>query len=159
MKNKAQAWGLDIIVAASIFAVGIVTFYFYAINYSNQSQEIYQDLSYQGEKMADALLSTGYPENWNSTNVVTPGILTNSKVNNTKLENLYILANSNHNNTKSLLNINYNFYFNFSEPIIISGTHIQGIGEIYTNSHNLIKITRLTTYNNKPVSLNIYVWN
>ena len=51
---------------------------------------------------------------------------------------------------------------NFSEPILIQGVPIAqgGIGMSFEEHQvvNLIKITRVTTYQNKVVSFNLYVW-
>jgi len=52
---------------------------------------------------------------------------------------------------------------NFSEEIIINGTAIleKGIGKSPQGEQtkNIIKITRAAIYQNKIVSLNLYIWD
>ena len=64
--------------------------------------------------------------------------------------------------SKSIFNTKYDYFFNFSVPIKIDGNEIPegGIGKPFNNeeTQNLIKITRLTIYKNKPETLNLYIW-
>ena len=158
MTKNAQGWGFDILIASMLFLLAIILFYFYTLNNSPESEETYQALSYDGDIIADVLLSPGYPENWDSSNVITPGILTGNKINDTKLENFYNLAQTNYEKSKSLFNTRYNYYVNLSVPIIIN-TQIDGIGNKPVEPKNLIKTTRFTIYNNTLVSLNVYIWD
>ena len=158
-KNKAQAWGFDIIVASTLFLIGIVVFYIYAINNSGQSEEIYNSLSYDGNAIADSLLSEGSPENWNLGNIVSIGLMSNDKINNTKLEIFYNLSRDNYDAARAVFNTPNNYFVNFSVPIIFNGTQIPGIGLQYSNPQNLIKVARFTIYNDKPVTMNVYMWN
>ena len=156
---RAQAWGFDLMIASILFLGGIIVFYIYSLNYPEEGRETLERLSYDGWIIADNLLSEGFPINWNETNVVRIGILTNERVNETKLERLYNLANTDYQKTKALFNTKYHYYFTFSEQIVLpTYGPISGIGLIPTNPTNLIKITRLIVYQNKPVSLDIYVW-
>lgn len=159
-KNKhAQAWGIDLMIASVIFTVAIVFFYFYTLNQPGEAQETIDALYYDGKIIADSILSEGYPKDWNLTNVVTTGILTNNKINETKLERFYNLSNSTYAKTKTLFNTKYNYYFFLNENMIIDGTTIQGIGKEPLNDKNLIKITRFTVYKDKPMTAYLYVWD
>lgn len=158
-KNKAQAWGFDLIVASTVFLVGMIIFYVYAINNSAQSEEAYNRLSYDGNAIADSLLSEGSPADWNSANVVFIGILSQNEINSTKLLQFHDLSQNNYNKTKAMFNTPYNYYLNFSSQITIESTIIQGIGMDYDSPRNLIKISRFTIYNGKPITLNLYMWN
>lgn len=77
MKRNAQAWGFDIIVATGIFIVGIIAFFLYTINYPTGEQEKLDDLLYEGNIIADNLLSEGYPLNWTNITVSKIGLLSN----------------------------------------------------------------------------------
>lgn len=157
--NKhAQAWGIDLMIASVIFTVAIVFFYFYALNEPNEAQETIDALYYDGKIITDSILSEGYPKNWNSTNVVTIGILSQNKINETKLERFYNRSDLTYAKTKTLFNTKYNYYFFLNEDMIIDGTTIQGIGKEPLNDKNLIKITRFTVYKEKPMTAYLYVW-
>jgi len=65
-----QGWGFDLIVAFVIFSVALVSFYFYAVNYSTQDEGTFKDLQYESQFIGDILLSTGSPEDWSLENVV-----------------------------------------------------------------------------------------
>lgn len=158
MKLKAQAWGTDLMVASVIFTSAIVFFYFYALNDPNEAQESIDSMLYDGRIIADVILSEGYPKNWSSGDVVTIGILTNNKINETKLERFYDLAIFNYPRTKSLFNTKYNYYFNFSETMFIGAAPINGIGSKPLNQKNLVKISRFTVYKDKPMSAYLYIW-
>jgi len=158
MKNKkAQAWGIDLMIALSIFLFGIIAFYLYALN-SPQNQTQLDSLLYEGSLVADNLLSEGSPSNWNEGTVTKLGILSNSKINETKLEMLYNLTESDYPRTKFILGTKENFFINLSEPITIQSETIDGIGLSPTDPTNLVRISRLTIYKNKPVNLEVYVW-
>jgi len=165
--KKAQVWGFDLIIASIIFISGILLFYVYSINYPKESYEKLDGLFNDGEFIAEGLLAEGFPINWTQDNVIRIGLTTNNKINETKLENFYLLSNNQTNplgykKSKSLLSTGYNFFMNFSEPILIQGVPIAqgGIGMSFEEHQvvNLIKITRVTTYQNKVVSFNLYVW-
>ncbi|MFH1365693.1 MAG: hypothetical protein ABIH28_03855 [archaeon] len=159
MRNKkGQAWGMDLMVAIVIFSVGITAFYFYTINSSEETQEIITRLFYDGNIIASDILSEGAPMNWETGNVVKIGILSNNRINETKLENFYLLSTSDYPKTKTIFNTRFNYYFFISEPMIIGGNPIEGLGKKPENSKNLVKITRLTLYKEKPVTFVIYIW-
>ena len=163
-QKKAQAWGFDAMVASLIFISGIVIIYVYAINYPKESQETLDKFFTEGEFATEMLLSEGLPTNWDETNVVRLGITTNNKLNETKLERFYNLANNQsqqgYAKVKSLLNIKHNFFMNFSQQIVINGNNVGGIGQNFdgVQTKNIIKINRATIYQNKIVSFNIYIW-
>ena len=156
--KKGQAWGFDLMIASIIFIAGIIAFYFYALN-TPETETTINRLSYDGNIIASTLLSEGSPTNWDENNVISPGILTNNKINETKLESFYNLAASNYQKTKNLFNTRYEFYIFLSEEnFTISGNEVQGIGSQPASPENLIKISRITIYKTKPLTLNIDVW-
>ena len=156
--KKGQAWGFDLIVAFFLFTGGIVLFYYYSLNYSTEGKQAIEGLSYDGNLIADGLLSEGFPDNWNKTNVTKIGLLNEKKINQTKLERFYNLSVDDYSRTKSLFNTKYNYFLTMSEPIIIDGGEIEGIGQRNLNPKNLVRVTRFTIYQNKPVTLHIEMW-
>jgi len=156
--KKAQAWGFDLMVAAIIFMFGVFAFYLYSIN-QGDSEEIINSLSSDGKLVASFILSEGFPEDWSLTNVAKIGILTGSRINETKLESFFTLSAADYNKAKSLLNTKYNYYFFLDENLTIAGNQVEGIGLKPTSSQNLIKTTRFTIYKEKPVTAYLYTWN
>ncbi|MGV8131324.1 MAG: hypothetical protein ACP5N7_04465 [Candidatus Pacearchaeota archaeon] len=156
--KKAQAWGFDIIVATGIFIVGIIAFFLYTINYPTGEQEKLEDLLYEGNTVANSLLSEGYPLNWTTSTVSKIGLLTENKIDQTKLEYFNELATTDYARTKSILGTKYNYFINFSRPIEISGLEVEGIGFLSEETINSIKVSRVSIYQNKPISLEVQVW-
>ncbi|MFQ5531753.1 MAG: hypothetical protein ACE5ES_04015 [Candidatus Nanoarchaeia archaeon] len=146
--KKAQAWSLDLVVASLIFLVGIITLYIYAVNFSSQSQEQLNELFYEGNLASELILSDE-----------DLGILTDGKVNQTKLDDFYGLS---YQEQRNLLGVKNDFYFNITGLESPSGTPISYVGNppsVGSGSENLIQITRLTIYKNRPVKINFFAWN
>jgi hypothetical protein len=172
INNKmGQAWGIDMIVAFMIFLIGILIFFVYSVNYSGEAKESLDSLSHDGEIVLNNILSEGYPANWdpanNSKYPIKIGILSENKINETKLERFYDLAktDTNYSETKRIFNINYDYYFFMRENMTIGLDRVTGIGKPgVTNlnnidSSNLIKLTRFTVYKEKPTTVYLYIWN
>ena len=158
IKKRAQAWGFDLMIAISIFLVGALLFFVYSLNiYENESAKA-TSMKYEAEQIGNMLLSEGFPASWNKSNVVKIGLLTENKVNETKISLFYELSESDYERTKTLFNTRYHYFFNLSEPILIGNTSVSGIGSVFVNQTDLVKITRFTIYKNKPVTANIYLW-
>lgn len=164
MENKkAQGWGMDLMIALSIFLLGIVVFYIYSLNNPNEAKENIENLFYDGESLTNLLLSEGYPNAWNSSNVAKIGILSGDKINDTKLERFYDLSQTEYEKTKALFNTRYDYYFFLDEDMIINSASVEGIGKpgvtkTTINAKNLIKVTRIIVYKNKPISAYLYIW-
>lgn len=168
MKNKkSQGWGMDLIIAVTIFAFGLVAFYIYSFNSPGEAKENLEKLSYDGKILANIILSEGRPANWDKTDVVKIGILSNNKINETKLQYFYDLTRTeaDYMRTKNFFNINYDYYFYLSEDMILASGNVDGIGKPgttrdigYGNAKNLVKITRYTIYKNKPTTVYFYIW-
>jgi len=157
--KKGQAWGFDLMIAISIFMIGIVGFYLFSLNSPSEGRDTLDSLFYDGNLIADSLLSEGYPENWDSNSVINIGIVNDNRINETKLQRLYDLTISDYSKTKNLFNTRFNYYFNFSRPIIMGGVYVEFIGQKDLNPDNIIKIQRFVIFENNPVTLNVYVWS
>ena len=158
-KNKsAQAWGMDLIIGFTIFSLGITSFYLYSLNTPSEAKEAIESLSYDGKIISDNILSNGYPDDWNDTNVISIGILSDNKINNTKLREFYDLADSEYDRTKRLFNTVYDYWFFLNENMTTINADVDGIGLKPSNPKNLIKITRFTVYEDKPMSAYLYVF-
>ncbi|HIG52013.1 hypothetical protein CXT76_01230 [Candidatus Parvarchaeota archaeon] len=157
--KKGQAWGFDLMIAISIFMIGIVGFYLFSLNSPSEGRDTLDSLFYDGNLIADSLLSEGYPENWDSNSVINIGIVNDNRINETKLQRLYDLTISDYSRTKNLFNTRFNYYFNFSRPITMGGVYVEFIGQKDLNPDNIIKIQRFVIFENNPVTLNVYVWS
>src|SRR3989344_4693175 len=145
--RKAQAWGFDLIAAMMIFLVGIILFFFYVLNAPNENNDVFNNFDYEGKIVGDSLFSSGFPEDWDQSDVVTIGIMSNGALNETKLEEFYDFVNSDYERTKRLFNILNEYYVYFEEPIVVDSVSIEGIGWKESNPKNLVKITRVMVHN------------
>ncbi len=164
-EKRAQIWGLDILAGMALFLIGIVVFFVYSLNQPGEAQDNFELLFYDGKIIADNLMSQGYPSDWNSSNVISLGISSDDKINETKLERLYemIYTENNYTITKNILNTQYEYYFFLEQNMTINSIDVEGIGKPGAtrnniDARNLIKITRFTIYQNKTTPLYIYIW-
>ncbi len=157
MNAKAQAWGFDLIIAAIIFVGGIIFFYLYTLN-AAENQEVLPELITEADLLATMLLSEGVPTTWNTTTHTQIGLLTNNKINETKLESFYTLSVHEYNKTKAIARMRYDYYLTFSEQITINGQQLNGIGHAPNTPNHLVKLSRLTIYKNKPITMTIEAW-
>jgi len=157
---------MDLIIAVSIFTLGLVAFYIYSLNSPGEAKENLETLSYDGRILANTILSEGSPADWNTENYFKIGILSDNKINETKLQYFYELARDNYTETKSKFDINYDYYFYLNDYMDIDGAPpVRGIGkpdfnleDIPENIKNLVKVTRYTIYKNKPMTAYFYIW-
>ncbi|MEK6850554.1 MAG: hypothetical protein AABX85_03190 [Nanoarchaeota archaeon] len=156
VKNKrknGQAWSFDLMIGIVIFVAALSLLFFYSINYKAESEDILNAMQYDGNAVADILLSEGYPKNWNKDDVIVPGILSNNKIDEDKLKNLSII---NYEEQRSLMHTKYDFCFNFSDSMPASLPYC--MGKQYNDPNNLFFISRMVIYKNKSSMLNIYIW-
>lgn len=160
--KKAQTWGIDLVIAMTIFSIAIIIFFLYSINFAGYETTEFKSLDYDAEIIADSILSSGSPENWTTNNVIIPGILSNNKINQTKLNNLKTLTSTQqgYQSIKLKFSTKYDFYF------FLNNAPDEGAGKPGTNPNtisnekqNLVKITRFIIYENKPKTAYLYLWD
>ena len=160
MITKAgQAWGIDLMIAAAVVMAGMTLIYLYSYQLASRGERQLDTMNAVSERLASTLLSAGAPENWNRDTVTSIGILTDSTINQTKLEEWHALTLADYNATKRIFRTNYEYFVNFTQPIIIDSNQVQGIGRAPTETKNLIKISRFSVYRNNPVTIKILIWN
>ncbi len=166
MNHKAQVWSLDAIIGVTIFTSAIILFYVYAVNFSDDAQVALTEMQNDGKFVSSNLLSEGSPRNWNLTHVEVPGISNRNRINQTKLDLLY-LVNQDYNKTKRLLNTRFDYYFFFNQPLTANNTLLDGIGKpglnrttiiSIENPRNIVKTQRYVIYQNEPAVLTLYLW-
>jgi len=166
MNKRGQAWSLDLLMGVFLFTVALSVFYFSALNSSNNLNEAIDLLSYDGRSISKNILSEGSPNDWNSSSVVQIGILDDGKINETKLEAFYDLANTDYARTKSLFNTKYDYYFFLDTNITFNSITIDGIGKpgitrdnvAQADIKNLIRVDRISVYENKIIGATLFVW-
>lgn len=151
--NRGQAWSFDLMIGVTIFVAALSLLFFYSINYKAETEDILNAMQYDGNAAADILLSEGYPQNWNQTNVIVPGILSNNRINENKLRNFSKII---YEKQRSLMHTSYNFCFNFSDSLPTDMPSC--IGQYNNNPNNLFLISRIVIYQNKSSMLNLYIW-
>ncbi|MBR9706507.1 hypothetical protein GOV14_05710 [Candidatus Pacearchaeota archaeon] len=179
MKNKkAQTWGIDLMVAVTLFTFGIMLFFIYTLNSPGDTKEKFEYLYHNGKLVMDSLMSEGYPTNWETlvplatadhNNIMKIGILNSSnKIDDKKLQAFWDLSdnsdgNGNYTFTKKVFNTRYEYRFFLEEDMNLDGDNNPAtnpvIGkDVYSNAKNLVKITRFTIYKNKPITAYLYIW-
>jgi len=165
--KKAQAWGVDIIVASVVFFITLFLFYQHYSNLASaESGDI--DLLIQDSKtVSESLIEPGYPVDWNSTNVIRIGLTyDNQRLNETKL--LYF-SQIDYDESKKILNTKYDylvFFYNHTGDIdSING--ISNVGKpgvtpdnVYTqeNPDKLVDISRFLIYESEIYRMVLYIW-
>lgn len=157
--KSAQAWGFDLVVGLMLFSIGIVAFYLYSINYAGGSETDYPALQEEAKLIADVLMTSGYPLDWDSDNVVRIGINDDGKINQTKLERFYYLSLNDYEKTKNLFNVRNDYYVRFSGNVSVDGESVGEIGRVESGSENLVKVSRAVIYENKIWTMEVFVWN
>jgi hypothetical protein len=138
---------------------------------SMSNKDNYEPVYREAIHISDILMSDGVPNNWNSTTVITPGLLridSESRINNTKLASFNSIGYA---RTKTLFRSDheYLFFFRNSTRIINMSSCIYGypisVDENCTpmltslNYNNLAKIERVVIINSTVVTMVIYTWD
>ena len=131
--KKGQVWSIDLTIACVIFLIGIIILFLYAINYSSQTKNQLDELIYNGNLASELILSE---EDF--------GILTEDKVDSSKLAEFDCKIR------KGEMALKYDFYFS------LGGSNYC---DIPSNPEDLIKITRITIYDDKPTKFEIFVYD
>ncbi len=148
---KGQAWTTDFMFAMLIFSIAVVLYLTYSIQPNNFS--INKDF----ERFSSYVLSDGLPENWNETDMIYPGILSNGVINSTKFS---MMKNMNETKISSSYGITSEFYVNVTKR---DGTisDIDGpaeFGKYPSTASFVLKKSRISSFGGEPVIVNIVVW-
>lgn len=160
--NKAQVWGLDLIVALIIFFAGIISIYYYSINLSSEAEENLDSLLYEGNLIASNLFSEGNPSNWSGLSVdeiLMPGILTDGKIDDEKIILLNNFLISDSKKIKTKLNTQFDFCFKIIDSSF-SSQFPEGIctASFSSDVANNVKITIFSIYKNTPRKIELNIW-
>ena len=165
-QKKAQALTTDFIIGLMMFIFLLITSITIIINIT--PDQTYEILYTNNLYISESLITPGFPQNWNETNVAIPGITTNQRLNLTKLNKF---DNIPYETSKTLLltENEYIIFFENSSGIInitkcVRGYNIQTDENCKpllntTNIKNLVKTERYLIYNSQIIQMNIYSWN
>lgn len=139
------------------------------ITSSGAAEEESKDLIWEAEQIGNILMTEGQPTDWNTSNVQSVGLRTNYSIDSNKLLEF---KNLSYYRSKTLFGIKSDYFFALknsdSEYIPINGSY--GIGNSIVNSNKttldfdntgadeLVQITRLTTFNQNVIRMEIYTW-
>ena len=165
MNKKAQTWTVDFILGMVMFIL-LVMISVKAI-YTLMPNQDYNLIYGSTVLLSDTLMSGGHPSDWNNTNVILPGVIDDSRVNATKLSRF---DNLNYNSTLSILHLEHQYIFYFSNGTNIVNisrcvrgypVHVTGNCNIDLSSikyDNLVKIERIVIYNGTILKMVVYGW-
>jgi hypothetical protein len=172
IKKRGQVWTVDFLVGFLIFIVVLLAAIkiIMSIIPSTNYDVLYKDTAH----LSSTLTGKGFPNDWNETTVIIPGLGENNRLNFTKIQAFDDIA---YQRTKTLMHItnDYIFFFKNSSQIInISGKCVRGYNIDYNSNcepdinsieyDNLIKFERIVIFENSTnnsvlISMVIYSWN
>lgn len=155
---KGQVWSLDLAVSMIIF-IGALASVVFAWNFMStgtiESQEM-KSLQLKSLGISDSLMRTpGIPEDWNKSNVVVIGLVTDGLLDRHKVEQLISMD---HNKTLQLLDLGgYDFYFEISD---INGTvYNNTLPVISPDAKIIVPSERYATYNGRAAKVKFVIWS
>jgi len=157
ISRKAQVWYTDFIVSVLIFMIALVIYFEYVNNLSKEEESKIDEMLMSAKVMSNSLMSEGYPDEWNQSNVEIIGIIDDKRINQTKIENFY---NMSHNSAKLKFGLSQNYYFYLEDR---NGQKMgisekEATGEEPVNPVKLVKLNRVTIYNNSIVKAVVQIW-
>jgi hypothetical protein len=164
--TKAQAVTIDFITGFLIITIALII----AINFIINMQEpsTFETVKRQAYATSDLLMSEGYPAHWNETSLIRLGLLSNNKLNLTKLEQA---GNLSYPDLKTSLNNMGNIYWYITNKTTILNLSACGYGDPsitvdsltcepnMPQSKNLLVTNRFVTYNNTILRIVIIAWD
>ena len=165
MYIKGQIWYMDVMFALVIFSTALILFFKADINFLDSQEDILDDMDREARLLSDSIISSGYPQGWEESNVIEIGLIDDYRINETKLE---YLGRIGYNETKSMLRTKYEYYLVFEDNDgidWINSSH-EGFGMPGINSTNivdgnpdhLLKIIRFVIFRSEPRRMVVYLW-
>lgn len=151
--------GFIILIAALIIVIRLLI--------TIQEPSSFDDVQRKALTASDDLMSAGYPDDWNESAYVKPGLLTNNQLDLTKLG---MINNLSYNELRSTLTGSYDLYWYFTNGTNILNHTACGYGNpaVTTDDNctptiipekNLVKVQRLLVHNNSIIRMVVIVWD
>ncbi len=165
-RRTGQVWTMDFILGLIMFIfLALVAVRLLTTTYdSGDYGRLYREAVY----FSDNIVSSGYPGNWTTGLVMLPGVVDDSRLNVSKLQQF---SQMDYYATKSLFHItsDYIFFIQNATSTMNMSRCVYGYNilvssncsfDINTVSHkNLVRIDRIVAYNSTLVRMVIYAWN
>lgn len=175
--KRAQAFVQDMVIAVFILSMVIVIYLNFDINHALTGESEYNSLISEAKTISDYLVGTGYPSDWNETNVVRIGLADDNNVLDTlKISTFENMTKNDYDNTRNLLRTKYDYiiFFRDYNQNILNLTGEKFIGKPGVNITNidsqnpkhLKKISRYVVKKDGSINVSaqiiemvIYVWS
>ncbi len=112
--TRAQLWTLDYIIGFSLFLIALFLSIHYLVAEAAQ-HDSFATVLHSTERLSEQLMSTGYPTDWRSDDVVTVGLLTDGRYSPRKAASLLDRFRTDPGATRQLLGTPYDFSLVISE--------------------------------------------
>lgn len=164
--TKGQAITLDFVTGLFIIITALIITT--TIFITNQKNSTFDETRRATITATELLMSEGYPEDWNETTIIKLGLLTNNKLNQTKLEQA---SNLDYEDLKTALHTKKNLYFYLKNKTTIQNITACGYGDpdITTNQTtceptlpqegNVVIIERFIAHNENIQRLVVIGWD
>ena len=178
--RKGQVWVGDLTISIVLFTAAAVLAFAIVMNSFSLGND-YSRLKADASRVGEYLLSEGTPPDWNESTVIRPGVLTGSRLNDSKLALAMAFSNSSYQSAKSRFQTNYDFMVVFQEAndtilpfggLCSLGKPDTGIDYALNGSisclsinltgvsyQNLVRINRFVVYDSRIVKATVYMWN
>lgn len=181
MRNKTgQVWTFDLVVGVLIFGMAMFIFFKAYMNFTYDAQANFDELLIDSKSVSNALVYTGYPTDWNTTNYQRIGITDGtSTIIQEKLRMFKNLSETDYPSLRASFSIRNDFFVMFvddNQTLINVTDNISFIGppnvepaDVISNNsvEDLARITRFITFetNNSPFNrtkepgiMVVYTW-
>jgi len=148
-----------------MFFIALFIFYQYYSNTVAIDVGELQNVRRDAQALSEYLMSSGYPADWNETNVEQIGLVEEGyRLNESKLGNLTVL---NYDDTRKLFNTKYDYYFYFidknNQVANIStygkpGINMTNVEEV-EDPKKIVTLSRFVFYERNMYRMVLYVWD
>jgi hypothetical protein len=167
-KRRGQMFIVEFGLAVLIFAAAMGLYYRYVSDSGQVDSDRIAELMKNAKDISETLLSSGYPDSWNSSNVQRIGITQNdNRINSTKLLSF---KDVDYEESRLLLATPYQYYVFFKDRngnIVKVNSSLEGIGFEGINSTNIKEVKdikslaiveRIVILNSDLGKMVLYVW-
>ncbi|MFH1589634.1 MAG: hypothetical protein ABIB43_03660 [archaeon] len=159
---------MDFIIGFMIFSIALILASRFLFNEASTNE--FDLVKADAETMSEYLMSEGIPGDWTNETLVRLGLLTNNRLNITKLGLFYNLS---YDDSRKYLTTKYDFFVFFQKNETVQNISGNGCGYGHgavtatgctislsgVDYEDLVKVIRYTLYNNLIIEMVLYVWN
>ncbi|MGM5485252.1 MAG: hypothetical protein ACQEP1_05270 [Nanobdellota archaeon] len=146
--KRAQSWYIDYTLSLALFIIAVLLFLYYMPEGNTDNTPADSGI------LSDTLMTEGIPEDWNTTNLTTPGLITDNKLDRNKLDMLRDLG---YNESRAYLPIS-------SDYLIYFENGLEGLGKINRSelssleADNIVHVRRMVPYQGRIIKMHVVVW-